>query len=111
MKQRVLSFCRYADDVVIFVGSERSGELILESLTAWIAKRLKLWVNVNKSGVSRPWDGKFLGIRITSDGRIGPTQASLDKLKAHVHQHWNAQSSVKLEERVLSWQRYIGYRH
>lgn len=107
LEQRGLSFCRYADDVVIFVGSERSGERILESLTAWIAKRLKLRVNVNKSGVNRPWDGKFLGFWITSDGRIGPAQASLDKLKAEVRRHWDAQTSVKLEERVLGWQRYI----
>lgn len=107
LEQRGLSFCRYADDVVIFVGSERSGERILESLTAWIAKHLKLRVNVNKSGVGRPWDGKFLGFRITSDGRIGPAQASLDKLKAQVRCHWDAQTSVKLEERVLNWQRYI----
>jgi len=107
LEQRGLSFCRYAEDVVIFVGSERSGERILESLTAWIAKRLKLRVNVNKSGVGRPWDGKFLGFRITSDGRIGPAQASLNKLKAQVRRHWDAQTSVKLEERVLNWQRYI----
>jgi RNA-directed DNA polymerase len=107
LEQRGLSFCRYADDVVIYVGSERSGERILESLTAWIGKRLKLRVNVNKSGVGRPWDGKFLGFRITSDGRIGPAQVSLDKLKAQVRRHWDAQSSVKLEERVLNWQRYI----
>jgi hypothetical protein len=53
----------------------------------------------------------LLGIRINSDGRIGPTQASLDKLKAHVRQHWNAQTGVKLEERILNWQRCDGYRH
>lgn len=107
LERRGLSFCRYADDVVVFVASERSGERILESLTAWIAKHLKLRVNANKSGVGRPWDGKFLGFRITSDGRIGPAQASLDKLKAQVRRHWDAQTSVKLEERVLNWQRYI----
>jgi RNA-directed DNA polymerase len=28
-EQRGLSFCRYADDIVIFMGSERSGERIL----------------------------------------------------------------------------------
>ena len=52
-----------------------------------------------------PWDGKFLGFRITSDGRIGPAQASLDKLKAQVRRNWDSQTSVKLEERILSWQR------
>ena len=107
LERRGLSFCRYADDVVLFVGSERSGDRILESVTAWIAKHLKLRVNVNKSGVGRPWNGKFLGFRITRNGKIGPAQASLDKLKAEVRRQWNAQLSLKLEERVIGWQRYI----
>lgn len=107
LERRGLSFCRYADDVVVFVGSERSGDRILESLTAWIAKHLKLRVNVNKSGVGRPWNGKFLGFRITKNGKIGPAKASLDKLKAEVRRHWNAQLSVKLEDRVIGWQRYV----
>jgi RNA-directed DNA polymerase len=33
LEQRGLSFCRYADDVAIFVSSERSGKRILASLT------------------------------------------------------------------------------
>jgi RNA-directed DNA polymerase len=107
LEARGLSFCRYADDVVLFVNSERSGNRILASLTAWIAKHLKLRVNATKSGVGRPWNGKFLGFRITSDGRIGPAQASLEKLKVQVRDYWNAQTSVKLEDRIAGWQRYI----
>ena len=107
LEQRGLSFCRYADDVAIFVSSERSGERILSSITTWIAKHLKLRVNVNKSGVGHPWNGKFLGFRILSDGRIAPAEASLDKLKAEVRSQWNAQVSVKLEERITHWQQYI----
>jgi len=107
LEARNLNFCRYADDVVLFVGSERSGERILASLTAWIAKHLKLRVNTAKSGVGRPWNGNFLGFRITSDGRIGPAQASLEKLKVQVRDYWNAQTSVKLEDRIAGWQRYI----
>lgn len=107
LERRGLSFCRYADDLVLFVGSERSGDRILESVTAWIAKHLKLRVNVNKSGVGRPWNGKFLGFRITRNGKIGPAKASLDKLKAEVRRHWNAQLCWKLEDRITGWQRYI----
>ena len=107
MEQRELSFCRYADDVVIFVGSQRSGERILASLTDWIAKHLKLRVNTRKSGVGRPWDGKFLGFRINSDGRIAPSDASLEKLKAEVRNHWDVQTSIKLEDRIKQWQQYI----
>jgi RNA-directed DNA polymerase len=107
LERRGLSFCRYADDSVIFVGSERSGERVLESLSAWIAKHLKLRVNANKSGVRRPWNGKFLGFRINSDGRIGVAQASLDKLKDQVRRCWDAQTSLKLEERIADWQQFI----
>lgn len=107
LEQRGLSFCRYADDSVIFVGSERSGERVLESLSAWIAKLLKLRINANKSGVRRPWNGKFLGFRINSDGRIGVAQASLDKLKDQVRRCWDAQTSLKLEERIADWQQFI----
>jgi group II intron reverse transcriptase/maturase len=107
LERRGLSFCRYADDVAIFVSSERSGERILANLTDWIAKHLKLRVNINKSGVGHPWNGKFLGFRINSDGRITPAEASLEKLKAQVRSQWNAQESIKLEERIKRWQLYI----
>lgn len=107
LEARKLSFCRYADDVAIFVGSERSGERILESLTEWLAKHLKLRVNAKKSGVGRPWDGKFLGFQIKRDGRIAPAPASLEKLKSSVRNLWDAQNSLKLEERITRWQRFI----
>jgi group II intron reverse transcriptase/maturase len=107
LEQRGLSFCRYADDVAIFVASERSGERILVSLTDWIAKRLKLRVNRTKSGTGRPWNGKFLGFRITGDGRIAPAKSSLERLKDKVREAWNAQRSIPLDERIHHWQDFI----
>lgn len=107
LESRGLSFCRYADDLVIYVSSERSGQRILASLTAWIAKHLKLRVNPNKSGTGRPWQGKFLGFRINSDGSIKLAQASLEKLKDQVRKSWNNQSRQALEERIDTWQQYI----
>lgn len=107
LESRGLSFCRYADDVVIFVKSERSGQRILASLTAWLAKHLKLRVNPNKSGTGRPWDGKFLGFRINSDGTIKLAQASLEKLKDQVRECWNNQNRLSLEKRIDDWQHYI----
>jgi group II intron reverse transcriptase/maturase len=106
-ERRGLSFCRYADDVAIFVASERSGERVLESLTGWIAKHLKLRVNAAKSGIGRPWNGKFLGFRITQDGRIAPAQSSLERLKDKVREVWDARWSVPLAERIRHWQDYI----
>lgn len=107
LERRGLSFCRYADDVAVFVSSERSGERVLASLTDWIAKHLKLRLNTTKSGVGRPWNGKFLGFQITSDGQIVPAKASLEKLKVKVRVAWDARTSVPLAERIAHWQQYI----
>lgn len=107
LNRRGLSYCRYADDIAIFVSSERSGKRILSSLMEWIAKHLKLRVNETKSGVGRPHKGKFLGFCITADGQIAAAKASLEKLKDKVRQAWDAQRSLPLEERTERWQRYI----
>lgn len=107
LESRGLSFCRYADDLEIFVSSERSGQRILASLTEWIAKHLKLRVNPKKSGAGRPWNGKFLGFRINSDGQIKLAEASLDKLKDQVRSYWSNQTRQSLENRVKDWQQYI----
>ena len=48
----------------------RAAERVLESITAWISKHLRLEVNATKSGVGRPWERKFLGFRINPEGKI-----------------------------------------
>jgi RNA-directed DNA polymerase len=65
LERRGLSFCRYADDGNIYVGSKRAGERVMEAVTAFLEQRLKLKVNVSKSAVARPWERKFLGYSMT----------------------------------------------
>ena len=66
LEQRGHAFCRYADDVNIYVNSQRAGERVLVSITHWLAKHLKLQVNPTKSAVDRPWKRKFLGYTVCS---------------------------------------------
>src|SRR6266568_4628311 len=65
LEQRRLSFCRYADDCNIYVGSKRTGERVMQAITAFLERRLKLKVNASKSAVARPWERKFLGYSMT----------------------------------------------
>src|SRR5688572_657982 len=65
LERRGLSFCRYADDCNIHVSSRRAGQRVLESITGFVQRRLKLQVNRNKSAVARPWERKFLGYSMT----------------------------------------------
>lgn len=60
------SFCRYADDCNIYVGSRQSGERVSDSITRFIEKKLRLRVNREKSAVDRPWKRTFLGYSFTA---------------------------------------------
>lgn len=110
LEWRGLSFCRYADDVSIYVGSERSAKRVLGSLTQWIEKHLKLRVNQDKSGVGRPWDGQYLGFRINEDAQIEIAPKSIERYKGKVRQLWDAQQSLKSSELIKNWKQYsIGW--
>lgn len=65
-------FVRYADDANIYVRSQRAGERVLASITAFLAKRLRLRVNVEKSAVAPPDTRHFLGYRLAlqPDGSV-----------------------------------------
>lgn len=63
LERRGHRFCRYADDCNIYVRSARAGLRVMESVTAFLAKRLKLKVNAEKSTVGRPWTLKYLGFQ------------------------------------------------
>jgi len=64
LEKRGHAFCRYADDCNIYVKSEKAGQRVLESITTYLEKKLKLSVNQEKSGVGRPWQRKFLGYTV-----------------------------------------------
>jgi len=65
LERRGHRFCRYADDCNIYVQSDRSGQRVRQSITAFLEQRLKLKVNAAKSAVARPWERKFLGYSMT----------------------------------------------
>ncbi len=64
--QRELRFVRYADDCQIYVRSCRAGLRVLASLTRFIANRLKLRVNQQKSAVGMGATRTFLGFSFTA---------------------------------------------
>jgi group II intron reverse transcriptase/maturase len=72
LERRGLNFVRYADDCNIYVGSERAGKRIMESIKAFAEKKLRLKVNVSKSAVAKPEDRHFLGFRLqhNADGGV-----------------------------------------
>lgn len=85
LEKRGHLFCRYADDCNIYVRSKRSGERVMLSVSQFLAMRLKLRVNPEKSAVDRPWNRKFLGYSMTFDKqprlKVAPASVKRFKLK------------------------------
>jgi RNA-directed DNA polymerase len=70
LEQRGHRFVRYADDCNIYVRTPRAGERVMKSITDFVAKKLKLKVNGEKSAVGRPSQRKFLGFSFTPGRNI-----------------------------------------
>jgi RNA-directed DNA polymerase len=87
LEKRGLHFARYADDCVIYVRSKRAGDRVMQSVTGFLTRKLKLTVNEAKSSVTRPWEAKYLGFRITrmfGVTRIGIHEKSLRRFRETV---------------------------
>ena len=115
LEERGHRFCRYADDVNVYVKSEAAGKRVMESLTKFLAKRLRLKVNSEKSAVARPWERKFLGYSFTDEPkprtRISPK--SVKRLKEKLKPLWKRGRGQKVEttitdvnQIILGWMSY-----
>jgi RNA-directed DNA polymerase len=87
LEKRGLRFVRYADDCMIYVHTRKAGERVMQSVSRYVVRKLKLAVNEAKSCVSRPWQVRYLGFRITrifGSTRIGVHEKSLRRFQEKV---------------------------
>jgi RNA-directed DNA polymerase len=109
LQQRGHRFVRYADDCNIYVRSQRAGERVMKSVSAFITKKLKLKVNEQKSAVSRPSKRKFLGFSFTwhrePKRRIAPK--AIARFKQRVRELTRRTRGVKVETMVAQLSRYL----
>jgi RNA-directed DNA polymerase len=92
LERRGHTFCRYADDCNVYVKSRQAGQRVLESLTRFLANKLKLKVNSEKSAVAHPWERKFLGYSMTfhKKPRLKVAKASVDRMKNKLREIFRA---------------------
>jgi RNA-directed DNA polymerase len=92
LEKRGHAFCRYADDCNVYVRSKRAGQRVLESLTGFLANKLKLKVNAEKSAVARPWERKFLGYSMTfhKQPRLKVAPAVVARMKSKLRELFRA---------------------
>src|SRR6516162_476955 len=118
LERRGHRFVRYADDCNIYVGSERAGQRVMESITQFITHRLKLKVNQAKSAVARPQERKFLGFSFTAGPEVKRVIApkALDRFKQRIREVTRRAKSVSIEttmeelaQYMRGWCSYFGF--
>jgi RNA-directed DNA polymerase len=116
LESRGLRFARYADDCNLYVKSQRAGERVLQSVTRWLATKLRLRVNQSKSAVDRPWKRKFLGFTFTTQRKRSIAPASRVKFKKRIVEltKRNRGASLvrvvsELRSYLLGWRGYFGF--
>lgn len=110
LEKRDLQFVRYADDCIIFTKSKKSAERVMENITKFIEKKLRLKVNRKKSKVDRPWRIKYLGISFyQSKGkveiRIHPK--SIEKFKDKIREITSKSNAMSMEVRYKKLKQVI----
>ena len=110
-------YVRYADDCSIYVRSEKSAMRVMETVTEYIEKILKLKVNRTKSKVSRPEECTLLGFcfeRSAKGWEIRIASKSLKRIKEKMRAHTKrsdpsgAKDKIKKMEAVITgWVNYF----
>jgi RNA-directed DNA polymerase len=117
LERRGHAFVRYADDLRVYVGSQKAGQRVMRSLVS-LFDRLRLRINPAKSAVDRARHRPFLGFCFWV-GRGGKVQVrvsgqSLARMKDRVRQITSrsggrslAQVAGELREYLLGWKGYF----
>src|ERR1700732_167062 len=109
LERRAHRFVRYADDCNIYVGSERAGQRVMESVTHFITHRLKLKVNQAKSAVARPGQRKFLGFSFTGERepRRRIALKAIARFKERIREQTRRTRGISLKQMVTQITTYL----
>lgn len=112
LESRGHHFARYADDFIILVKSQRAGERVLKSITRYLATKLKLVVNKQKSQVVKVGQSKFLGFTFNR-GKILWHVKTLhifkQKIRRLTNRNWGVSMSYQLFKVRQYMQGWINY--
>ena len=118
LERRGHCFVRYADDSNIYVRSEQAGQRVMESVTRFITRKLKLKVNEAKSAVARPQERKFLGFSFTTGPEVKRVIApkALERFKRRIREVTRRAKGVSMETTIAElapymrgWRSYFGF--
>lgn len=94
-------FCRYADDISLYVDSRETAEAVFDWFGSYLKRALRMEINPVKSGIGRPWELPFLSYLIREKGAgLQAAPAGWKQLKQKVTEVIGQNRHLPLEELV-----------
>ena len=105
LENRGHRFVRYADDINIYVKTQRAAERVKTSVSQYLEKKMKLRVNQEKTRIKTPDKAKILGFSFgkmkgQTQWRIQVAPTSIERLKGKLKELTDRSRSGKMEERI-----------
>jgi RNA-directed DNA polymerase len=100
-------FVRYADDINIYVKTQRAAERVKTSISQHLEKKMKLRVNKEKTSIKTPDKAKILGFSFgKTKGQtkwfIQVASGSIKRLKGKLKELTNRSRSENMQQRIRS---------
>ena len=106
LERRGHQFARYADDLIILVKSSRAGERVMQSISRFLEKVLKVKVNRDKSRVVKAEESSFLGFAFTRK-RLTVSEKSLTRFKSELRRLTGRSWGVSMDYRYWEIHTYL----
>jgi RNA-directed DNA polymerase len=106
LERRGHRYCRWADDFLIVLKSERAANRVMGGIVKYLEEELNLPVNKEKSGVSKVKDVPFLGFQILR-GKIRVSNKSRVKFKDKIRKLTRRNNPLSMYQIIQDLNKYL----
>jgi RNA-directed DNA polymerase len=106
LERRGHRYCRWADDFLILLKSERAARRVMDGIVKYLEEKLNLPVNKEKSGVSEIKSIPFLGFQILR-GKIRVSNKSRVKFKDKIRELTRRNNPFSMHQNIQELNKYL----
>ena len=106
LERRGHRYCRWADDFLILLKSERAARRVMDGIVKYLEEELNLPVNKEKSGVSEIKSVPFLGFQILR-GKIRVSNKSRVKFKDKIRELTRRNNPLSMYQNIQELNKYL----
>ena len=106
LERRGHQYCRWADDFLILLKSERAAKRVMDGIVKYLEEELNLPVNKEKSGVLEIKNAPFLGFQILR-GKIRVRNKSRVKFKDKIRELTRRNNPLSMHQNIEELNKYL----